>query len=177
MAGAASTKPRGQVGLHFRFREGAPFTVAGLGKLIERAGVAAKIGFKVHLHTAKTIPPAVVASALRSSAGANKHEFGAHTDPDAPLHLALAGQSIALSSWRRRRVQLLATNKHASAVMRTLRPGGPDGGWSRQCRHGCGSMRRGLAPRRAKAFRAVRLAGRHSSERSGRWNRAPPSPR
>ena len=44
---------------------GAPFTVAGLGKLIERAGVAAKIGFKVHLHTAKTIPPAVVASALR----------------------------------------------------------------------------------------------------------------
>ena len=26
-------------------------------KLIERAGIAAKIGFKVHLHTAKTIPP------------------------------------------------------------------------------------------------------------------------
>ena len=49
------------------------FTVAGLGKLIERAGVAAKIGFKVLVHTAK------------SSAGANKHEFGAHTDPDAPL--------------------------------------------------------------------------------------------
>ena len=48
----------------------APFTLA---KLIERAGVAAKIGFKVHMHTAKTIPPAVVASALRSSAGANKH--------------------------------------------------------------------------------------------------------
>ena len=48
--------------------------------------------------------------------------------PDAPLHLALAGQSILLSSWRRRRVQLLATNKHASAVMPILRPGGPDGG-------------------------------------------------
>ena len=76
---------------------GAPFTVAGLGKLIERAGVAAKMS-------------------------------GAHTDPDAPLHLALAGQSIPLSSWRCRRVQLLATNKHASAVMPTLRPGGPDGG-------------------------------------------------
>jgi hypothetical protein len=104
-------------------------TVAGLGKPIERAGVAAKIGFKVHMHTAKTIPPAVVASALRSSAGANKHESGAHTDPDAPLHLARR-PSIALSSWRRRRVQLLATNKHASAVMPTLRPGGPDGGWS-----------------------------------------------
>ena len=29
------------------------------------------------------------------------------------MHLALAGQSIPLSSWRRRRVQLLATNKHA----------------------------------------------------------------
>ena len=52
---------------------GAPFTVAGLGKLIERAGVAAKIGFKVHMHAAKTIPPAVVASAVRSSAGADKH--------------------------------------------------------------------------------------------------------
>jgi hypothetical protein len=39
---------------------GAPFTVAGLGKLIEHAGVAAKIGFKVHMHTAKTIPPAGV---------------------------------------------------------------------------------------------------------------------
>jgi hypothetical protein len=26
----------------------APFTLAGLSKLIERAGVAAKIGFKVH---------------------------------------------------------------------------------------------------------------------------------
>jgi hypothetical protein len=48
-------------------------TVAGLGKPIERAGVAAKIGSKVRMHTAKTIPPAVVASALRSSAGANKH--------------------------------------------------------------------------------------------------------
>ena len=34
----------------------APFTLA---KLIERAGVAAKIGFKVHMHTAKTIPPAL----------------------------------------------------------------------------------------------------------------------
>ena len=56
---------------------GAPFTVAGLGKLIERAGVAAKIGFKVHLHTAKTIPPAVVASALRSSNTAPS----AYTDP------------------------------------------------------------------------------------------------
>ena len=39
--------------------------------------------------------------------------------------------SIPLSSWRRRRVQLLATNKHASAVMPTLPLGGPDGGWSR----------------------------------------------
>jgi site-specific recombinase XerD len=29
---------------------GAPFTVAGLGKLIERTGIAAKIGFKVHPH-------------------------------------------------------------------------------------------------------------------------------
>ena len=29
---------------------GAPFTVAGLAKLIERAGNAAKIGFKVHPH-------------------------------------------------------------------------------------------------------------------------------
>jgi hypothetical protein len=48
-------------------------TVAGLGKPIARAGVAAKIGFKVHMHTAKTIPPAVVAGTLRSSAGANKH--------------------------------------------------------------------------------------------------------
>ena len=53
---------------------------------------------------------------------------GAHTDPDAPLHLALAGQSIPLSSWRRRRVQLLATNKHASAVMPTLPLGGPGEG-------------------------------------------------
>ena len=61
-------KARGQVCRH-------------LAKLIERAGVAAKIGFKVPMHTAKTIPPAVVASALRSSAGANKHESGAHLTP------------------------------------------------------------------------------------------------
>ena len=92
----------------FVSERGAPFTVAGLGKLIERAGVAAKIGFKVHTHTAKTIPLAVVAGVLRSSAGANKPESGAHTDPDAPLHLARR-PSIALSSWRRRRVHLLAS--------------------------------------------------------------------
>ena len=42
----------------FVSERGAPFTVAGLGKL-ERAGVAAKIGFKVHMHSAKTIPPGV----------------------------------------------------------------------------------------------------------------------
>ena len=34
----------------FVSERGAPFTVAGLGKLIERVGVAAKIGFKVHPH-------------------------------------------------------------------------------------------------------------------------------
>ena len=45
-----------------------------------------------------------------------------------PLHLALAGQNIPLSSWRRRRVQLLATNKHASAVKPTLLLGGPGEG-------------------------------------------------
>ena len=72
-AGAAGTKARGQSAFTFVSERGAPFTVAGLGKLIERTGVAAKIGFKVHMHTAKTIPPAVVAGALRSSAGANKH--------------------------------------------------------------------------------------------------------
>ena len=55
----------------------APFTLA---KLIERAGVAAKIGFKVHMHTAKTIPPAVVASALRSSAWRKQTGLG-HADP------------------------------------------------------------------------------------------------
>ena len=55
----------------------APFTLA---KLIERAGVAAKIGFKVHMHTAKTIPPAVVASALRSSALRKQTGLG-HADP------------------------------------------------------------------------------------------------
>jgi hypothetical protein len=57
----------------FVSERGAPFTVVGLAKLIERAGVAAKIGFKVHMRTAKTILRAVVASALRSPAGANKH--------------------------------------------------------------------------------------------------------
>jgi integrase len=34
----------------FVSERGAPFTVAGLAKLIERAGIAAQIGFKVHLH-------------------------------------------------------------------------------------------------------------------------------
>jgi integrase len=34
----------------FVSERGAPFTVAGLAKLIERAGNAAKIGFKVHPH-------------------------------------------------------------------------------------------------------------------------------
>ena len=34
----------------FVSERGAPFTVAGLAKLIERAGIAAKIGFKVHPH-------------------------------------------------------------------------------------------------------------------------------
>jgi hypothetical protein len=49
-----------------------------------------------------------------------KRVLGTHTDPDAPLHLTPAGQSIPLSSWRRRRAQLLATNKRASAVTPTL---------------------------------------------------------
>jgi site-specific recombinase XerD len=34
----------------FVSERGAPFTVAGLAKLIERAGNEAKIGFKVHPH-------------------------------------------------------------------------------------------------------------------------------
>ena len=34
----------------FVSERGAPFTVAGLAKLIERAGIGAKIGFKVHPH-------------------------------------------------------------------------------------------------------------------------------
>ena len=68
----------------FVSERGAPFTIAGLGKLIERADVAAKIGFKVHPHTAKTIPPAVVASALRSSTDANK-KASAATDPPPTL--------------------------------------------------------------------------------------------
>jgi site-specific recombinase XerD len=34
----------------FVSERGAPFTVSGLAKLIERAGDAAKIGFKVHPH-------------------------------------------------------------------------------------------------------------------------------
>ena len=49
-------KARGQVCRH-------------LAKLIERAGVAAKVQY-AH---GQNNPPAVVASALRSSAGANKH--------------------------------------------------------------------------------------------------------
>ena len=34
----------------FVSERGAPFTVSGLAKLIELAGIAAKIGFKVHPH-------------------------------------------------------------------------------------------------------------------------------
>jgi len=34
----------------FVSERGAPFTIAGLAKLIERAGIEAKIGFKVHPH-------------------------------------------------------------------------------------------------------------------------------
>jgi integrase len=34
----------------FVSERGAPFTVSGLQKLVERAGIAAKIGFKVHPH-------------------------------------------------------------------------------------------------------------------------------
>ncbi len=75
---AGTLKRAAKSAFTFVSERGAPFTVAGLTKPIERAGVAAKIGFKVHMHSAKTIPPAVVASALRSSAGANKHESGAH---------------------------------------------------------------------------------------------------
>ena len=136
MAGARTLKREAKSAFIFVLERGAPLR-RWPGKLIECVSVEAKIGFKVHLHTAKTIPPAVVASALRSSAGANKSEFGAHTDPDAPWHLALAGQSIPLSSWRRRRVQLLATNRHASAVMPTLRLGGQAGGgrWVGMRRH------------------------------------------
>jgi hypothetical protein len=62
-----------------------------LAKLIERVGVAAKIGFKVHLRTAKTIPPAVVTSALRSSAGANKHGVCRTPTP----HAGQAGDGLA----------------------------------------------------------------------------------
>jgi hypothetical protein len=39
----------------FVSERGAPFTVAGLGKLIERAGVAAKIGFKVASRTSASV--------------------------------------------------------------------------------------------------------------------------
>jgi len=35
----------------FVSERGAPFTVAGLQKLVERAGIAAKMAFKVHPHT------------------------------------------------------------------------------------------------------------------------------
>ena len=34
----------------FVSERGAPFTVSGLQKLVERAGIAAKLGFKVHPH-------------------------------------------------------------------------------------------------------------------------------
>ena len=65
-------------GFTFVSERDAPFTLA---KLIERAGVAAKIGFKVHMHTAKTIPPAVVASALRSSASRKTNTGLGHANP------------------------------------------------------------------------------------------------
>jgi hypothetical protein len=45
----------------------------------------------VHMHTAKTIPPAVVAGALRSSAGANKQVWGTPTLP----HAGQAGGGVA----------------------------------------------------------------------------------
>ena len=97
----------------------------------DRARVAAKIGFKVHLHTAKTIPPAVVASALRSSPRRQQTQSnGAHTDPDAPLHLALAGQSIPPQQFGvARRVSAAGHRTNTpTAVMPTLRPAEPDGG-------------------------------------------------
>ena len=115
--GAAGTEREAKSTFTFVSESGAPFTVAGLTKPIERAGIASRL--RGELHTAKTIPPAVVASALRSSAGANKHEFGAHTDPDAPLHLALAGQASpsavgvagAFSCW-----------PHTNTPLRSCRP-------------------------------------------------------
>jgi site-specific recombinase XerD len=40
----------------FVSERGAPFTVSGLQKLVERAGVVAKIPFKVHPHMLDTRP-------------------------------------------------------------------------------------------------------------------------
>jgi site-specific recombinase XerD len=34
----------------FTSERGAPFTRAGFGRMVERAGTAAKLGFKCHLH-------------------------------------------------------------------------------------------------------------------------------
>ena len=54
MAGAAGTKARGQIGLSILFpRAVAPFTVAGLGKLIERAGIASAA---IELHRRQLSP-------------------------------------------------------------------------------------------------------------------------
>ena len=50
MRALRSLKPEAKSAFIFVSERGAPFTVAGLAKLVERAGITAEIGFKVHPH-------------------------------------------------------------------------------------------------------------------------------
>jgi site-specific recombinase XerD len=47
---AASARPGAQITLRVRLGAGAPFTTAGFARMIERAGIEAKLGFKAHPH-------------------------------------------------------------------------------------------------------------------------------
>jgi integrase len=96
--------------LIFVSEKGAPFTVAGLAKLVERAGIEAKIGFKVHPHTlrhaaGKGHDTRTLQAYLELARGRFKNFLA--LKPAIRLHRALVGQSNPVGSWWRPRVAVV----------------------------------------------------------------------
>ena len=126
--GAAGTRARGQIDLHFRFREGCTVYC----HWADQADRARRYRVGCDLNIAKKKPPAVVASALRSSCGRQQTRgSGAHTRPrctvapgtSRPSIPSAVGVAGAFSCW-----------PHTNTPLRSCRPsrpGGPSGGWSR----------------------------------------------
>ena len=82
----------------FVSERGAPFTVAGLAKLIERAGIAAKVGFKVHPHMLRHAAGFVLANKGVDTRTLQAY-LGHRSIQSTVRYTELAPWSAPLSSW------------------------------------------------------------------------------